>query len=193
MPGQTWENTYWRGVKTAKFPTDLWIYQEILHERRPDLIVETGTYCGGSALFLADVCDALGHGRVISIDIKHKPEFPEHDRISYITGSSTHPAIAATVRKEAEGMERVMVILDSDHAEKHVARELEMYHPLVTVGDYLVVEDTNVGPHNPFRGITSGALQAVIPFCTDHQEFEADRCREKFMLTANPLGYLRRV
>src|ERR1700759_3672953 len=48
-PEQTWQNTFWQGVRTAKCPFDLWIYQEILWETRPDLIVECGTAWGGSA------------------------------------------------------------------------------------------------------------------------------------------------
>ena len=31
------------------------MYQEILHDSPPDLIIETGTYSGGSALFLASM------------------------------------------------------------------------------------------------------------------------------------------
>ena len=31
------------GLKTLKNPLDLWVYQEILWEHRPDLILETGT------------------------------------------------------------------------------------------------------------------------------------------------------
>ena len=46
---RTWANTYWRGVPVLKCPLDLWVYQEILHEVRPDLIVEAGTKHGGSA------------------------------------------------------------------------------------------------------------------------------------------------
>lgn len=188
--GQTWENTFWRGVKAAKFPTDLWIYQEILVERKPDLIVETGTYMGGSALFLADMCELVGNGRVVSIDINPREDFPRHPRIEYVAGSSTDPQVVAEIHRRASG--RVMVILDSDHSQQHVFAELDAYHDLVTPGDYLIVEDTNVGPHNEFIGVKSGALQALQRWIPAHPEFESDRSREKLMLTANPLGYLRR-
>ena len=39
----------WLGVEVLKYPTDLIVYQEIIHELRPDLLVETGTNAGGSA------------------------------------------------------------------------------------------------------------------------------------------------
>jgi cephalosporin hydroxylase len=45
----TWANTHWLGTPAQKWPLDLWIYQEILVETRPGLIVETGTAAGGSA------------------------------------------------------------------------------------------------------------------------------------------------
>ena len=43
-------NTYWMGQPIQKSPLDCWVYQELMYELRPDLIVETGTYLGGSAL-----------------------------------------------------------------------------------------------------------------------------------------------
>jgi cephalosporin hydroxylase len=44
--GSTWNNTFWRGVRTQKLPLDAWIFQEIIHETRPDVIVEAGTFQG---------------------------------------------------------------------------------------------------------------------------------------------------
>ncbi len=78
---ETWGNTSWLGAPTQKCPLDLWIYQEIIAETRPDLIVETGTAAGGSALFLASVCELLGAGRVITIDVAAADERPSHDRV----------------------------------------------------------------------------------------------------------------
>lgn len=68
--GETWSKTHWMGVRTLKCPLDLWIYQELLHELRPDWIIETGTNQGGSAHFLGSMCELLGHGRVVTIDIE---------------------------------------------------------------------------------------------------------------------------
>ena len=69
-------NTFWLGVQTLKCPLDLWIYQEIIFElirnNKPLVIIETGTHLGGSALFLACICDSIGNGRIISIDIIDK-------------------------------------------------------------------------------------------------------------------------
>jgi cephalosporin hydroxylase len=59
----------WMGYEMFKCPLDLWVYQEIIVRERPDLIIEVGTYKGGSALYLASVCDLAGHGEIVTIDI----------------------------------------------------------------------------------------------------------------------------
>src|SRR5438067_364413 len=66
-------NLSWFGYRLAKCPLDLWIYQELLTRTRPDFVIETGTYHGGSALYFAMIMDLLGHGRIITIDIDAKP------------------------------------------------------------------------------------------------------------------------
>src|SRR5262245_26050622 len=86
--GRVHHRTTWMGVPCLKCPTDLWAYQEILAEVRPDLVVETGTHMGGSALFLAHMLELLGRGEVVSIDVLDRPGRPEHARIRYVTGSS---------------------------------------------------------------------------------------------------------
>src|SRR5579864_6841563 len=62
---KTWENTHWLGTKTDKFPSDMWVYQEIITETKPDVLIEAGTFRGGSALFFATIFDELKHGRVL--------------------------------------------------------------------------------------------------------------------------------
>jgi cephalosporin hydroxylase len=182
-----WKDTHWLGVPTQKCPLDLWIYQEILYEQRPDLIIETGTAHGGSALYLACVCDQLGRGEIDPIESR-----PEHPRITYVTGSSTAPEVVAEVERLAEGRERVLVILDSDHARDHVLEELRIYSSLVSPGSYLVVEDTNVNGHPVFREHGPGPMEAVELFLAETDEFEVDAAREKFFLTFNPRGFLRK-
>src|SRR5687767_15603325 len=39
----------WFGYEMMKCPLDLWIYQELLVRSRPDFVIETGTWRGGSA------------------------------------------------------------------------------------------------------------------------------------------------
>jgi cephalosporin hydroxylase len=185
--------TNYLGIQTLKYPTDLWTYQEIISERLPDVIIETGTWHGGSAMFLASVCDALGHGRVVTIDTAPAAPLPEHPRITWLTGSSTDPAIVADVRQRLEDAERVMVILDADHSRDHVLAELGAYGELVTVGDYLVVEDTNVNGHPVLPEHGPGPAEAVGDFLRENGNYVVDRHRERLLVTANPGGFLRRV
>ena len=187
-----WSRARWLGVQAAKNPLDLWVFQEIVVETRPDVIVETGTFRGGSALFLASVCELLDSGEVISIDVEPiRDDCPRHPRITYLGGrSSTDPEVVADVHARVAGR-RGMVILDSDHSQAHVEAELEAYAPLVGRGCYLIAEDTNIGAVR--RDLMPGPMQAVETFLARTAEFEVDREREKFLITFNPGGYLRRV
>ena len=187
----TWKDTRRLGVAVLKNPLDLWIYQEVIHELRPDLILQTGTAYGGSALYLASLCDLVNHGRVISIDIQAHDR-PEHDRMDYITGSSVDPEVVGPITEQAHACEAVLVILDSDHSEQHVLNELRLYAPLVSVGSYVIVEDTNVNGHRVWRAHGPGPVEAVEKFMAEDSRFEIDASREKFMFTFNPHGYLRR-
>ncbi|HEV8240806.1 MAG TPA: CmcI family methyltransferase [Thermoanaerobaculia bacterium] len=190
---QTWMNTYWLGVPTAKCPLDLWIYQEILAERRPDVIVEAGTYHGGSALFLACICELLGQGRVYSIDIAPQEPLPQHPRLEYLRGSSVSDEVWRELRARIGESERVLVILDSDHSRQHVLAELERFHELVSVGSYLILEDTNVNGHPVYPRFGPGPMEALDEFLQSHAELRVDREREKLLLTFNPRGYLEKV
>jgi cephalosporin hydroxylase len=187
-----WTRATWLGAQALKNPLDLWVYQEILFETRPELIVETGTYRGGSALFLASMCDLLGGGEIVSIDIEPlREDYPEHPRITYLGGrSSTDPGVLDEVRRRAAGRP-TLVVLDSDHSQAHVEAELEAYAPIVPVGCYLIVEDSNIGQIR--KDLMPGPLQAIETFLAGNREFEVDREREKFLITFNPSGYLRRV
>jgi len=191
---RTWKNcTFWLNVPVAKCPLDLWVYQEIISETKPDVIIETGTAFGGSALFLASICDLAKHGRIVTVDVEAQPGRPEHPRIEYLSGSSTADEVVAELRRLIKPDERVMVILDSDHRAEHVRRELEIYAPLVAVGCYLIVEDTNINGHPVTPQYGDGPMEAVEQFMNGRKDFVVDREREKFFMTFNPKGYLRRV
>ena len=182
-----WNHAMWLGAQALKNPLDLWVYQEIMFETQPELVVETGTYRGGSALYLASLCDLMGHGEIVSIDIEpRRDDYPEHPRITYLAGrSSTDPAVVDVVRARAHGR-ALLVILDSDHTQAHVEDELAVYAPLVPVGCY-----SNIGRIR--RDLMPGPHEAIETFLAQTDEFVIDREREKFLITFNPSGYLQRV
>jgi cephalosporin hydroxylase len=189
----TWMDTHWLGVPVKKCPFDLWVFQELLAELRPDVVVESGTALGGSALFMAGVCDLLGHGRIITIDIEEQDGRPTHPRIQYLLGSSTSPEIVAQVKGLVGDAHTVLVVLDSDHSKEHVSRELALYSELVTVGSYIIVEDTNIHGHPVLPNHPPGPMEAVEEFLSRNTHFTPDRSREKFYVTHNPKGYLQRT
>ena len=189
---RTWSDTHWLGVPAQKCAFDLWVYQELLHELRPAVIVECGTANGGSALFLASICDLLENGEVITVDIADEPGRPSHERITYLSGSSTEPELVERVKQLVASRGPVIVILDSDHSRDHVLKELRLYAPLVSPGSYLIVEDSNINGHPVVPDFGPGPAEAVTQFLSETDQFEIDRSREKFFLTFNPSGYLRK-
>jgi len=191
-PERTMFAADWLGTQAVKYPTDMWVYQELIAKLRPQLVVETGTYRGGSALYLASILDMIGEGRLVSIDISdNRP--PAHPRVDYLLGSSVSEEILAQVHQLAEGADQVLVILDSDHARDHVLAELRVYSQLVLVGGYVIVEDTNVNGHPVLPQHGDGPFEAVHAFLAENRDFVVDSSCEKFFITANPDGFLRRV
>lgn len=185
------KDTYWLGVPVVKCPLDMWVYQEIICETKPDFIIETGTAWGGSALFFASILDLIRKGQVITIDIADRCTLT-HPRIIKIVGDSVSDEVVSRV-KNIVGGKRCMVSLDSDHAKNHVLKELYAYSELVSPGNYLVVEDTNLGHLvNPVLG-AKGPMEAVEDFLSERRDFVIDQTREKFLLTFHPRGFLKRV
>jgi cephalosporin hydroxylase len=164
---------------------------------RPTLLIETGTAFGGSALYYARQFDrvfgyelasaeANRNGIVISIDIESAPMVPVHPRIQYVNKRSSLDAeVLRTVRAIAKTHPGVMVSLDSDHSKQHVLDELEEYAPLVTPGQFLVVEDTNINGRPvevDWKG-GPGPGPAVDEWLPAHPEFERAPLAERYMMT----------
>lgn len=179
----------WLGVPIVKYPTDLFVYQMLLSKHKPEVLIETGAYWGGSALFFASIFDLLGQGEVISVDIKDRVR-PIHPRITYVIGRSTSLDTLETVAKLING-KTCSVNLDSDHRARHVRRELSRYSKFVTPGQYLIVEDTSQY-HTPMVE-EPGPKQAVRWFLKRTKDFEVVPEEDRFILSLNPGGYLKRV
>jgi cephalosporin hydroxylase len=186
-------NTFWFGIPAAKNPLDFWVYQQIIYEIKPDIIIECGTAYGGSALFFANICDLINHGKVITIDIEKNKRRPEHNRIIYLQGSSTSNDIFNKVKSLIKKNDKVLVSLDSDHHKQHVLNELNLYSKLVSKGSYIVVEDTNINGHpvNTIGG--DGPYEAVNEFLKSNTDFVIDKSREQYLLTFYPNGWLKKI
>lgn len=194
----TWQNTTYRGVPILKIPLDMWLYQEIIWDLKPDLIIETGTASGGSAVLMADLLDIIGRGEVITVDIEDRAPHsgtyrPSHPRVRYLTGSSTSEKIVAQVRAAVPPGATVMVVLDSDHSRDHVLAEMNIYAELVSAGSYLIVEDSNINGHPVLPGCYPGPMEALESFLQHRDDFAIDTDKHKFLVSFNPNGYLRRT
>lgn len=190
---KTWGDTFWLGAVTKKCPLDLWVYQEIIYNLKPDVIIECGTAFGGSAFYLATICDLVNNGKVVTIDVKKTKGLPQHKRIKYLVGSTTSSEIFEKVKSMVGKNDKVVVILDSAHTKQHVLNELKMYYPLVTKGSYLIVEDTQLNGHPVSPNFGPGPMEAVQEFLKWNKNFIIDKYKEKFYMTFNPKGYLKRV
>jgi cephalosporin hydroxylase len=123
-------------TEIQKCEDDLDRYRELIDISQPDIVIETGTRYGGSALWFRD--QGL---QVISIDVAPAwRKQPSHLGISFMRGSSLDPAMVSNVLPLIRG-KRTMVSLDSDHSSPHVQAEMAMYGPLISPGCYMVVED----------------------------------------------------
>jgi cephalosporin hydroxylase len=188
-------NNHWFGIRTLQHPFDLWVTQEILSEVKPDLVVEAGTYRGGSAIIWAMILEHLNpEASVITIDIKdiradRAKQMPIAKRkVKFLLGGSTDPEMVADVKRRAAG-KRVLIILDSLHTKDHVLEELRAYWDLVPVGSYIIVQDSAINGQRA----GPGPWEAVEAFMAENDHFEIDKSRERFLLTDNPNGFLKRV
>jgi cephalosporin hydroxylase len=168
---------------THKTWEDLHRYRRVIHESRPTVVIECGTYKGGSALWFQ-----RQGPQVITIDNSPQWESPVYT-IQVVEGNSCAPSTAERVSRFLWSDDRVMVSLDSDHGSAHVAREIKLWAPFVTSGCYLVVEDGIVR----WLGAPSGPIEAIEDALVDNADFERDEEIENlFEVTMCPMGWWRR-
>jgi Cephalosporin hydroxylase len=197
----------WMGVPIIQTPADIMATQEAIWTGRPQLIIETGVARGGSVVFYASLLELLGEGRVLGVDIDIRAHnmdtldnHPMRKRIDLIVGSSIAEDVISEVRRRAAGLERVMVILDSNHTHEHVLAELQAYAPLVTPGQHLIVADTSVEYMTPLesrpRPWSKGdnPKTALDAYLSTTDRFERDASlNNKLVFSSSPGGYLRCV
>jgi len=194
----TWHRSKWLGIETLQNPNDVWIAQEIIVEVVPDFVIETGTRHGGSACLWAMILKEVNPvGKVITIDINPVPQPVTQlaiwkERVEFHQASSVDPDLVTELAERVQG-KRVLVILDSDHRENHVYQELKAYGPMVNIGSYIIVQDTNVNGHPVLPDYGAGPMEAAHRFLSETSDFEVDSSRERFLFTMHPMGYLRRV
>lgn len=189
------DRCHWMGVRTVKNPLDCWVYQEILYEVQPDILIEIGSYEGGSTLYFAHLLDLIGKGNILSIDINRSRFNVKHDRIIEITGDSSSSEVLSQVSGYCKN-KSVLVIHDGAHDKNQVFKDLEAYSGFVSLNSYLIVEDGVIDLFSPGDGLglyEEGPIPAIEEFLNKHPNFMIDLERELYILTCSPQGFLKRV
>ncbi|ORE89947.1 cephalosporin hydroxylase family protein [Aurantimonas sp. 22II-16-19i] len=229
------QNFTWLGRPIIQVPQDTYAIQELIWACRPDLVIETGIAHGGSLVMSAsmlamlDYCDAVEAGstldpaasrrKVVGVDIDIRAHnrsaldaHPMRHKLHLLEGSSIDPAVADQIFAHAEGYDRIMVFLDSNHTHDHVLEELKLYAPLTSRGSYCVVWDTGVEDlpadmcgdrpwgkgDNPKTAVWAYLAMLETDGATGRDgaplRFATDKTIEtKLMITASPDGFLKRV
>jgi cephalosporin hydroxylase len=202
----------WFGRPIIQLPEDLLRVQEVLYRVQPDVIVETGVAHGGSLVYYATLCKAMGRGRVIGIDIEIRPAnraaIESHEMsplITLVEGNSIAPDVVRKVESLVRPGEKVLVLLDSCHTRSHVAAELEAYHKFVSVDSYIVatdgiMQDVADVPRGQANWRHDNPAMAAQDFARQHPEFELcqppwafNESELKLNVTHWPGAWLRRI
>lgn len=188
----SYANTKWMGIQAAKCPMDMWVYQELIHSLDTELLIETGTLMGGSALFFAHIFDIMGRGKVITVDLVEQDNLPQHPRIEYLIGSSIDSKILEKICQQANQSKSTMVILDSDHKADYKLKELKAYADFVTPLNYIIAEDSSFDYYPAWPEYGPGPATAVRNFMNGNTAFELDRSQEKHLITFAPMAFIRK-
>jgi cephalosporin hydroxylase len=187
-----WRFTTWLGETVRTAPTDLLAYQEILSRVRPDWVIDIGTSDPGRAMFLASVCELIGHGQVLAIRDPDTAAPPPHFRLRCCAGSPLDLTILDHVH-ELVGDGNAVVLLGACADSDATTAQFEAYYKMVKVGSYVIVTDTIVNGRPVWTSFGPGPAEGIKQILNRHGKFVADPEMEKYALTFNPGGFLRRV
>jgi cephalosporin hydroxylase len=207
-----WRGFSWLGFPLQQLPEDVLRLQEVVCRLKPDVIIETGVFEGGSSMFFASLCALNGKGRVVSVELQVRPGVRESlaahrvgGCITLVEGDSCSGQVFERVERETSGAETVLVFLDSDHSKAHVAGELALYSRLVTPGSYIVAADGVMReladtPNGELSWREDNPAAAAREFASTHPEFVLGRPAPFFTaeadngeLTYFPDAWLQRV
>lgn len=183
----------YRGIPAIKCPFDYVIYQMIIFDVKPDLIIEIGTNAGGSALYLADILNINGKGIVHTIDLPENQEeklVHQHPRIKLFK-----EGFLEYNTNDLYLYDTILVIEDGSHFYEDSLAALLKFSPFVTKNSYYIVEDgiiSELGLEKEYRG---GPQKAIYEFLACNKEFEIDNKWCDFFgkrATFNQNGYLKR-
>lgn len=190
------------GLPILKNPLDLFVYQEIIYKTKPDIIIEIGTYKGGSAKYLGELLLKIRgpYTAVITIDPNNMHQ-AVYDNILYLRGKASDPKVIDDINFVIKNKNmlklkinplRIMVIDDGSHTYDDTLANLNIYSQFVTLNQYYIVEDC-ICHHGLDIGPKPGPAEAVELFLQNvgYARFLVDRTCERFGLTYNSGGFLK--
>eukprot|EP00965_Chrysotila_dentata_P215132 6188585-Pleurochrysis_carterae.AAC.4 len=158
------QGSKWFGVDTLQDPMDAAAISALIWELQPDLVIEIGTECGGSAIFCAQMLKLMRlprKAKLITYDVLptrkrrcygHHPGYKSsmwrdlvangflEPRIANVTAPSELRLIAAA----ASAAKTVMIIDDGDHFATPLILHFELLARFVTPGSVYLVQDTRL-------------------------------------------------
>ncbi len=183
----------YRGVKAIRCPFDYLIYQMIIEEVRPDLVIEIGSRFGGGAYYIADLLSLIGHGEVHCIDIEDNidPIVKEHPKIKFFFEGWQNYDLLIT-----NTYNTILVIEDASHTYEDSIGALNKFNTIVSENSYYIVEDGIVNKLGLEKKYNGGPLKAISEFLPEHPEFIVEKkwCNMfGINATFNVNGYLRKT
>jgi cephalosporin hydroxylase/glycosyltransferase involved in cell wall biosynthesis len=189
---------HYRGAPLQKSPFDMALYTQLIGRLLPRTIIEIGTKNAGSACWFADLQRAhnIG-GRVIAIDEQPPPAI-EEPGIEFRQGSAA--ALLGTLSREflASVEHPLLIVGNGGHRYEAVLSILQFFHPIMSRGDYFVVEGGVVSQlfGAQCAAYHDGPNRALAEFLKKHgkyYEIDIELCDfYGHNVTWNPNGWLRR-
>jgi cephalosporin hydroxylase len=186
-------NVTYRGIKAVRCPFDYLMYQMIICEVKPDLVIEIGTKIGGGTLYIADLLDILGNGVVHTIDIIDivDPKVKEHNRIKFFTEGWANYDINITKK-----FKKILIIEDASHLYSDTFGALNKFYSIVSKDSYFIIEDGIINELGFEKKYNGGPLKAIREFLPNHPEYIVDRKWCNMFgknATFNVNGYLKKI
>jgi cephalosporin hydroxylase len=193
--GYQWE---WCGVPIIRHPDDIVLQQEIVWKLRPHRIIETGIARGGSLVLSSSLMSLYSDSsKVLGIDLKifdharsSLSDWLDSGRIEIFESDSTSSNSIERVTQFLDGdSSPILLVLDSNHSEEHVLKELRAFGPIIPSGSVIIVADTIVQemPNGYYQdrpwGRDDNPLTAVNRFLSEHPNFALHQewCRRSLM------------
>lgn len=157
-------NFHYKDVHLQKNPFDYALYPMLLWKLKPRTIIEIGSKEGGSALWMAELCDTFKLTCDIhSIDIVRVATV-KHKRITFHEGDGRNLGGTLTDKMLSKLPHPWLVIEDADHSYETSMAVLDFFEGKLELQDMMVVEDGIISELSQLPEGTSGPHRALKKF-----------------------------